>query len=71
VLPSAANFLFARHPGYAAEQLYQALRERGILVRHFRQPRIENFLRITIGTPPQCEALAVALAEIIALAGKP
>ena len=65
VLPSAANFLFARHPRHPAEQLYQALRERGILVRHFRQPRIENFLRITIGTADQCEALVTALEELL------
>ncbi len=65
VLPSAANFLFVRHPRHAADQLYQALRKRGILVRHFRQPRIENFLRITIGTAQQCEALVTTLEEII------
>jgi histidinol-phosphate aminotransferase len=65
VLPSAANFLFVRHPRHAADQLYRALRERGILVRHFHQPRIENFLRITIGTAQQCEALVTALEEII------
>ena len=70
VLPSAANFLFARHPRQRAEQLYRALRKRGILVRHFRQPRIENYLRITIGTAEQCEALVVALREIIAPIGK-
>jgi histidinol-phosphate aminotransferase len=70
VLPSAANFLFARHPLHAAEQLYQALRERGILVRHFRQPRIENFLRITIGRADQCEALVAALEELLRRPGK-
>jgi histidinol-phosphate aminotransferase len=69
VLPSAANFLFVRHPRQPAEQLYQALRERGILVRHFRQARIENFLRISIGTADQCEALVAALEEIIEPAG--
>ena len=69
VLPSSANFLCARHPLHAAEQLYLALRERGILVRHFRQPRIENFLRITIGTTDQCEALVTALEGIIVPAG--
>ena len=52
VLPSAANFVFARHPGHAAA-LAAALRERGIIVRHFRQPRIEQFLRITVGTDEQ------------------
>ncbi len=65
VLPSRANFVFARHPGQDAGDLAQALRERGIIVRHFRLPRIEQFLRITIGTDEQCEALATALAEIL------
>jgi histidinol-phosphate aminotransferase len=51
VLPSAANFLFARHPQHDAGGLAAALRERGILVRHFRLPRISQHLRITIGTP--------------------
>jgi histidinol-phosphate aminotransferase len=66
VLPSAANFLFACHPGYDAEELYLALRERGILVRHFSKPRIEQFLRISIGTSEQCELLVAALGEIVA-----
>jgi histidinol-phosphate aminotransferase len=70
VLPSAANFLFVRHPRHAAEKLYQALRERGILVRHFRQARIENFLRITIGRADQCEALVAALEELLRQPGK-
>ena len=49
VLPSAANFVFARHPQQDAAQLAQALREQAIIVRHFKQTRIEQFLRITIG----------------------
>ena len=64
VLPSAANFVFARHPGNDAADLAAKLRERAILVRHFRQPRIEQFLRITVGTDAQCGALLGALAEI-------
>ncbi|MDK9724870.1 MAG: histidinol-phosphate transaminase [Sterolibacteriaceae bacterium MAG5] len=66
VLPSAANFIFARHPQRDAGGLAQALRERSIIVRHFRQPRIEQFLRITIGTDEQCAALVAALQEILA-----
>ena len=65
VLPSAANFVFARHPGRAAGELAADLRRRAIIVRHFRQPRIEQFLRITIGTDAQCAVLIDALREIL------
>lgn len=65
VLPSMANFVFARHPRHDAERLAQALRERGIIVRHFRQPRIDQFLRITVGTDEQCAMLIAALKEIV------
>ena len=65
VLPSAANFIFARHPSCAAADLASALRERAIIVRHFRQPRIDQFLRITVGTDEQCEILIEALVEIL------
>jgi histidinol-phosphate aminotransferase len=65
VLPSAANFVFARHPRHDAGELAAALRSRSIIVRHFRQPRIEQFLRITIGTDAQCQTLIGALREIL------
>ncbi|WP_126446889.1 histidinol-phosphate transaminase [Sulfuricystis multivorans] len=65
VLPSAANFVFARHPRHDAQRLAHRLRERGIIVRHFRQPRIEQFLRITVGTDEQCATLIAALKEIV------
>lgn len=65
VLPSAANFVFARHPRHDGERLAAALRARNILVRHFRLPRIDQFLRITIGTEEQCLALAENLNEIL------
>jgi histidinol-phosphate aminotransferase len=65
VLPSAANFIFARHPQHDAAELAQALREHNIIVRHFRQPRIEQFLRITIGTEEQCQALVNALKQLL------
>jgi histidinol-phosphate aminotransferase len=65
VLPSAANFVFARHPRHDAEKSALALRQRGIIVRHFKVPRIEQFLRITVGTDEQCEALIKALREIV------
>ena len=65
VLPSTANFLFVRHPQRDAGELMQQLRERGIIVRHFRQPRIDQFLRISIGTNEECAALVAALREIL------
>jgi histidinol-phosphate aminotransferase len=64
VLPSGANFVFARHPQHDAGQLAQALRARSIIVRHFRQPRIDQFLRITVGTDEQCDALVTSLRDI-------
>ncbi len=65
VLPSAANFIFARHPAHSGEDLARALRERSILVRHFKSPRISNHLRITIGTDAQCSALVNACRDIL------
>jgi histidinol-phosphate aminotransferase len=65
VLPSQANFLFARHPGHSGEALARALRERAVLVRHFAKPRISDFLRITIGTPEECDRLVAALEDIL------
>jgi len=64
-LPSSANFILTRHPKHGGEKLYQALRERGIIVRHFKTPRIANFLRITIGTDEQTQELLSALQEIL------
>lgn len=61
VLPSAANFIFARHPQHDAAALAARLREQGVIVRHFKQERIAQFLRITIGTPEQNQALLDAL----------
>ena len=65
-LPSTANFIFTRHPQHAGATLYQALRDRGIIVRHFQLPRIEDFLRITIGTDEQSGELVATLKEILA-----
>jgi histidinol-phosphate aminotransferase len=61
VLPSCANFVFARHPRHDARALLRSLREEGILVRHFPAPRIEQFLRISIGTDYDAVALLSAL----------
>jgi histidinol-phosphate aminotransferase len=65
VLPSAANFVFARHPAHNGAKLAGDLRERAIIVRHFKLPRIDEFLRITVGTPEQCNALVKALKEFV------
>ncbi len=68
VLPSAANFVFARHVDHSGAVLSAALRERGVLVRHFRKDRIQDFLRITIGTDGECDRLVASLAAILAAA---
>jgi histidinol-phosphate aminotransferase len=66
VLPSAANFIFARHPQRDAGELAKALRDQSIIVRHFKLPRIDQFLRITVGTDAECKALIDALRQITA-----
>jgi histidinol-phosphate aminotransferase len=66
VLPSAANFIFARHPGRDAAELAAALRSRNIIVRHFKAARIDQFLRISIGTDAECQLLVAALRDILA-----
>ncbi len=66
VLPSGANFIFARHSSRDGAELTAQLREHGIIVRHFRNPqRIAPYLRITIGTQEQCQALLQALRNIL------
>ncbi len=65
VLPSQANFVFTRHPAHQAGALAQALREHGVLVRHFKLPRIEQYLRISVGTPAQCDVLVQTLAKLL------
>ena len=65
VLPSAANFIFARHRQRDAGELAKSLRDRNIIVRHFKLPRIDQFLRITVGTDGECKALTDALRQII------
>ncbi|NWB25947.1 histidinol-phosphate transaminase [Pseudomonas gingeri] len=64
VLPSAANFIFARHPQHDAAALATKVREQGVIVRHFKQERIAQFLRITIGAPEQNQALIDALGDL-------
>jgi len=64
VVPSQANFLFIAHPGCPGEVLFKRLRERGILVRYFKRPRIDNYLRVTVGTDEDMEGLLQALRDM-------
>ena len=66
VLDSATNFLFVTTDRAPCKRLFEALRARGILIRYFSAPRIDNWLRITIGTPEQMQKLLDALAELLA-----
>ena len=65
VLPSKANFVFAAHKCLSGRRVYEELRARGVLVRHFTKPKIENFCRITIGSPEQNDVLFAALDGIL------
>jgi histidinol-phosphate aminotransferase len=65
IIPSAANFIFIRHQKITGEKLFQALREKGILVRHFNKERIENYLRISIGTDEEMKVFVKTCQEII------
>lgn len=66
VLPSAANFVLARHPDQDAAELSDRLRERGVIVRHFlNPPRVAPFMRITVGTDEQCSLLLAALRGVL------
>lgn len=66
VIPSTANFIFVKHHEKDASELFQKLRERAIIVRHFKLPRIQQYMRVTIGTKQECQALVDALKEILA-----
>ena len=65
VLDSSTNFLFVTHPGHDAADIYLALKDRNIYVRYFNKPRINDHLRITIGTPEEMEKLYNALQEVL------
>lgn len=65
VLPSQTNFVFARHPSHEGADLAAGLRSQGVLVRHFKQARIDAFLRISVGTPEQCDQLVAALRKLV------
>ena len=58
---SKTNFLFASHPERKAEEIMNKLRERGIIVRHFKKPRIDNYLRISIGTDEEMQEMVRVL----------
>ncbi len=64
-LPSKANFIFAKHPTADGKMIYETLKEKGILIRHFDKERICEYNRITIGTKEQMQALIAALEEIL------
>lgn len=59
------NFIFATHKTYAAKELFEMLKENGIYVRYFNKPRIDNYLRITIGTDEEMSALITCLKSYI------
>ena len=65
VIPSKANFVFATHKDFQAEQLAAQLREKSIIVRYFNKPRIDQYLRITIGSNTENQALCNALTNIV------
>ena len=62
---SKTNFVFAKHPEISGQELYQKLRQRGILVRHFSSPKIADYNRITIGTMEQMQVLVQTVKEIL------
>ena len=65
VLPSCANFIFAKHPRLNGEELYRELKARGVLVRHFASPRICDYNRITIGSENEMETFLSIVREIL------
>ncbi|MBL7005176.1 MAG: histidinol-phosphate transaminase [Gammaproteobacteria bacterium] len=65
VIPSSANFIMAKHPDLSAENLYNELKNKGILVRYFKKPRIDDYLRITIGTNDEIAQLIATVASLM------
>lgn len=65
VVPSLANFLFVRHPKREGAELFQILRDRGILVRYFKKERIDQYLRISVGTDEEMDTLLRVCEELV------
>jgi histidinol-phosphate aminotransferase len=65
VVPSQANFIFISHPVFSAQSLFNELKVRGILVRYFKKPRIDQYLRVSIGTDEEMDAFVTTVSEII------
>jgi histidinol-phosphate aminotransferase len=64
-LPSLTNFVFTKNPTIAGKALYEQLKTRGILVRHFDTPRLTDYIRVTIGSREQMNAFIAATKEIL------
>jgi histidinol-phosphate aminotransferase len=64
VIPSQANFIFISNERCPARELFRQLREKGILVRYFDKPKIDNFIRVTVGTDPEMDSFLEAIAVI-------
>ena len=62
---SSANFIFITHPDKTGRELQQGLRDRGVLVRWFNKPRISDYLRVSIGTDAEMDAMCSACREIL------
>ena len=65
VLPSQTNFLFAKTDKMDGGELYEVLKSKGILVRHFTNPKIDQYNRITIGSPSEMETFICTLKEVL------
>jgi histidinol-phosphate aminotransferase len=64
-IPTSANFIMVRHEDMLAKDIYQSLQDSNILVRYFNQPRLWDYIRISIGTDEQMQAVLDALKNII------
>lgn len=65
VIPSGANFIFIRHPARRGAELFQSLRDRGILVRHWNKERISEYLRVSIGTDEEMDSFVGCCQELV------
>ncbi|WOJ93999.1 histidinol-phosphate transaminase [Congregibacter variabilis] len=67
VLPSSANFVFVKHASVSGKEIFEALREQGVIVRRWDKPRISEYLRISVGTGEQCAGLLTTLESVLAV----